>query len=325
LAFNGIQTIRLSLDQDSFWDELKTLSLFIMRFQHYDASKQQARDILPIVENELGIPCFPNQISAWQYDDKIKQYFLMKAHGYPMTKSWIFYDRREALKWAQTAEYPLVFKLKVGAGSMNVLLVKSPKQARRLITRMFSKGLLPQRSFLPGLVRFTHFNPYLEIRHLMGNTKRRIRGLDPYHFWVRHKNYVLFQKYLPENPRDTRIVTIGDRAFGYRRKTRSKDFRASGSGFNEYDPAEVDLRCVEIALKVTRDMVFQSMAYDFLHNENGEPEFCEMSYNFGWKMRFCPGYWDRDLVFQEGHQWPEHLHLVDALGIPDLKMPQMDN
>ena len=44
------------------------------------------------------------------------------------------------------------------------------------------------------------------------------------------KDYVYFQKFLPNNKYDIRIVVIGDRAFGFIRYNRENDFRASGSG-----------------------------------------------------------------------------------------------
>lgn len=324
LKYNKIESIQLRIEDCGFWDKVRNISLFIMRFQHYDTSKQLARDILPLVENELGIPCFPNQATAWQYDDKVKQYYLMEIHGFPMTKSWIFYNRAKALEWARTAEYPVVFKLRAGAGSMNVILVDSPGYAQKLINRIFGRGILPQRFYTPGLVRFTHFKPHQEVRHILGNLKRRIRGLDPHHFWLPHGQYVLFQQYLPGNTFDTRIVTIGERAFGYRRKVRPTDFRSSGSGLNDYDKNQIDKRCVEIAHKVSKAMSFQTMAYDFLINEEGDPEFCEISYNYGWKIRNCLGYWDREMNWHEGNYWPEYLHLADGLKMPDLKMPRLD-
>jgi hypothetical protein len=84
------------------------------------------------------------------------------------------------------------------------------------------------------------------------------------------------------------------------------------------------MRCVEIAFDISQKMRFQSMAYDFLHNEQDQPEFCEISYTYvSSAVRNCPGYWDTDLNWHEGHFWPEHLHLIDALGLPDLKVPEV--
>ena len=67
------------------------------------------------------------------------------------------------------------------------------------------------------------------------------------------------------------------------------------------------------------------MAYDFLINENREPEFCEISYTYLSRAIYnCPGYWDMEMNWHEGHWWPEHLHLIDTLGFPNLKVPELD-
>jgi glutathione synthase/RimK-type ligase-like ATP-grasp enzyme len=325
LDFNGIPSVRLLIEQPDFWEQVRGLSLFIMRFRQHDSELILARDILPVVDKELGIPCYPNQTTAWHYDDKVKQYFLLKAKGFPITDCYIFYEKKAALEWAETVTYPVVFKLRGGAGSMNVVLVKTLGQAARLIRRMFGQGIYPERFLSGGTVRFKHFNLYRELHHVGGNLYRWSKGLDTSPFWQVHKNYALFQKFLPGNDCDIRITVIGDRAFGFRRMVRDNDFRASGSGRIDYNMTQIDMRCVEIAFEVSKKMGFQSMAYDFLCNENDEPEFCEVSYTYVSRaVRDCSGYWDPKLNWHEGHWWPEHLHLMDALGLPDLKAPEMD-
>jgi hypothetical protein len=183
---------------------------------------------------------------------------------------------------------------------------------------MFGRGIIPS-----GL--FPHFSAYRVLHHIVGNLYRWGKGLDTSPQWRRQKNYALFQRFLPGNNFDTRITVIGDRAFGFRRMVRKGDFRASGSGMIDYDLSKIDMRCVEIAHRVSATCRFQSMAYDFLFNENTEPEFCEISYDYvSSAVHKCPGYWDRSIKWHEGHFWPEYLHLMDALGFPGLKSPAMD-
>lgn len=322
LRFNNIQYVRLRVEQPDFWARVRELSLFIMRFTIIESNLQLKSDILPIVEREFGVTCYPNQSMAWLYDDKVRQAFAMIAHGYPMTKAWIFYEKRAAFDWAKQANYPVVFKLKGGAGSTNVILVKSYKQASALIRQMFGGGVYPESFKALGLVRFKHFNLYREIHHLGGNIYRWSKGLDKSPFWRPHKNYAYFQKFLPNNDHDTRITIIGERAFAFRRLVRENDFRASGSGKIDYDTSKIDMRFVELGFVISQKMGFKCMAYDFLENEQGEPEICEISYAFVSSAIYdCPGYWDRELNWHGGHFWPEHLHLMDALGLPELKLP----
>lgn len=326
LSNNKIPSIRLRIEQVDFWERIKDLSLFIMRYRHVDSDLQLARDILPVIEREHGVKCYPNMSTGWHYDDKVKQYHLLRSLGFPITESWIFYNKWSALEWVEKASYPVVFKLRGGAGSQNVLLVKTSRQARRLVKQMFGKGIYPEHFISHGALRFRHFNPYREIHHLCGNLYRWSKGLDPSPFWQVQKNYVLFQRFLPGNAWDTRVTVIGDRAFAFRRLVRKNDFRASGSGRIDYDISHIDPRCVEIALNISRQMGFQSMAYDFLYDEDEKKfQFCEISYTYvSQAVYHCPGYWDRNLKWHEGHYWPEYLHLIDALGIPDLKAPDGD-
>lgn len=325
LAHNGIPSIRLRVEQADFWDQVRDLSLFIMRFTQHDSDLQQAHDLLPVIEREYGINCYPSLNTGWHYDDKVKQYHLLRSLGFPMTKCWIFYDKRTAQEWVEQAAYPGVFKLRGGAGSQNVILVKNRQQAHSLVKRMFGKGIFPEKFIRSGAIRFKHFNLYRELHHLGGNFYRWSKGLDTSPFWKLHKNYVLFQKFLPGNAWDTRVTVIGERAFAFRRMVRDEDFRASGSGRIDYDTKQIDIRCIEIALRISKKMGFQSMAYDFLLNEVGEPEFCEISYTYVSRaVHCCPGYWDFGINWHEGHYWPEHLHLIEALGLPDLKAPELD-
>jgi glutathione synthase/RimK-type ligase-like ATP-grasp enzyme len=323
LLHNNIPFVQLNVEQPDFWDSLKELSLFIMRFQQIDTNLQLATDILPIAEREYGVNCYPNQVTSWHYDDKVKQYYLMRAHGFPMTESWVFYDMQSALNWAKQTTYPIIFKLRGGAGSMNVIRLESVQQANKIIKKMFGQGVYPESFMAPGLIRFQKFSILREVRHFGGNLYRWSRGLDISPYWRKHKNYVYFQKFLPNNNHDTRVTVIGGRAFAFRRLVRENDFRASGSGKIDYDTSEIDLRCVKLAFEISSILGFQCMAYDFLTNESGGIEFCEISYTFlSGAIHECPGYWDRSLDWHEGHYWPEHLHLVDALDLPDLKCPR---
>lgn len=314
LDLNGINHRILSVDVPDFWDAVAKMDLFVMRFDQFDSNRQVAADILPIIQNSYRVRCFPDPTEAWHYDDKIRQAMLAEAYDWPMTKSWYFYSRGAAKDWAANAEFPAVFKLKGGAGSKNVILVHTRREAEALIERMFGKGVFPEKFRPKGSLKTALFSPKAELRHLIGNILRRYRGLDADPYWARHKNYVLFQKFLPNNTFDTRITVIGNRAFGFRRMVRERDFRASGSGKIDYDYTKIDLRCIQIAFEVSRGAGYNSMAYDFLFNEDGEPEFCEISYNYmSYAIEACPGYWDADLNWCPGRFVPELLHLRDAL------------
>lgn len=323
LAYNNIESIRVEVNDVDFWEKVKSSDLFIYNYFQYDDQLQIANAILPVIERELNIKCHPDQSTCWHYDDKIKQYYLLKQKGYPFIDSWIYYDKKKALEWLNTVkDYPMVFKLKGGAASHNVLLAKNKRMASRFIKQMFGSGVTSDNLRFSGTTRARDFNLKKFIRHQAGNLLRKLSGVDAEAYWQLNKNYVLFQKFLPNNTFDTRILVIGGRALGFRRMVRKNDFRASGSGLIDHSYKAIDTRCVEIALKVSEEMNFKSMAYDFLFDEQGNPMIAEISYtSLDFVVYKCEGYWDKDLIFHEGNFWMQYFHLMDLLNDPTLKQP----
>ena len=323
LTFNNIKSIRLEASQPDFWEIVKRLDLFIFIWKHYDYYKGLAKAILPVIEKDLKVKCLPNQATCWHYDDKIKQYYQLKAHGFPMVPSWIFWNKKDALQWIKKAELPLVFKLKGGAGSSNVLLIKNRSQAVRLINKMFGEGIVTSSIPSFGTTRYRNFRPLKEFKYLAKKVKNRIEGRDATPFWQVNKDYVYFQKFLPGNDYDTRVTTIGHRTYAFRRFVRKNDFRASGSDNWSLDRSKIDPELVRLGQDISRIMGYQVMAYDFIYDEKKHPQLIEVSYTYGDYPEFSTGYWDRDLEWHDGAYWTQYLELVDALNMPDLKQPEM--
>lgn len=324
LKFNGIECIWLKTIDNEFWEQVSKLNLFIYQWEHYDGPKQLARTIIPIIEYEMKTPCFPNWATSWHFDDKIKQYYLLKQNGFPILDSYIFWEKEETLKWLESAKMPIVFKLKGGAGSSNVILVNDKLNVKRLISKMFGKGIKSGRIMDRGSLQWKNFNFYKTLRRHAGILARKVLGRYQPIFWQIDKNYVLFQKFLPDNLFDTRVSVIGERAFAFRRFNREGDFRASGSGKIDYNIKEIDLRTIEIAFSISKKLGFQSMAYDFLFNEDKGLEICEISYTYVDKAVYdCPGFWDQSLNWHDGHYWPQYLQLADSLILPNFEQPEM--
>jgi glutathione synthase/RimK-type ligase-like ATP-grasp enzyme len=326
LDYNGIENFRMDINDLDFWSKIKELDLFIFRWRHIDDHRQLAHSILPIIERNLGINCFPNWNTYWHFDDKIKQYYLLEQSGFPIIKSWIFWDKQEAIKWAKDAEYPIVFKLKGGASSENVLLVPGKEKAIRLIRKMFEPGIYSRRIPDSGSTRRKFFSIYNQLREWKHFFLKKINKEDITPYWQINKNYILFQEFMPDNSYDTRVTVIGNRAFAFRRFNRDNDFRSSGSGKLDFNTEKIDLRFISKAFEISKAMNFQSMAYDFLYNKEKQPVFCEISYTFiDTAIRKCAGYWDSNLIWHEGHFWPQYCQLSDLLKLPDLIQPQFED
>jgi glutathione synthase/RimK-type ligase-like ATP-grasp enzyme len=317
LRYNNIESSIIDINSISFFSEVDKVDVIVFRWGHYDSDRQIAHTLLPVIELYKKKKCFPDFNTSWHYDDKIKQYYFLKSFNYAYVDTFVFWDKHSALEWIEHANFPIIFKLKGGAGSKNVCMLNSKGQARKKIIKIFSAG------YTPNAIDKNSFNLKRNIRHFGGNILRFISGNDVSDTWQKEKNYILLQKYLPNNEYDTRVTTIGNRAFAFRRFNRSNDFRASGSGKIDYTVSAIDLKCIKIALEISENLHFQTMAYDFIYNESGEPEFCEISYTYEDKAVYnCTGYWDNNLNFHEGHYLPQYFHLLDLLGIMDLKQPE---
>jgi hypothetical protein len=300
--------------------QLKGCSGLMWHWAHYPDHKQSALPILQLVEQHLRLPVFPDLRTRWHFDDKIAQAFLFEALGIPHPKTWVFWRREDALAWADAAPYPVVAKLSCGAGSTNVTLARNPADARAWIDRLFSRrGTWPAESPVLGPRWKGMVRPLYDFAQraasLPGYLFAGRAPVTPRVLWGLQKNHALFQEFLPDNPHDTRITVIGDRAFGFRRLNRPDDFRASGSGRNRTEPDEIDPRCVRLALESAAKIGAQSMAFDLLfRGASREPVVVEISY--GYNSAFverCPGHWDARLQWHEGRMWPEEAHAIDFL------------
>ncbi len=288
--------------------------------QYPHERRMLALPLLRVIETHLRIPVFPDMATCWHFDDKIAQSYLLKALGIPAPKTWVFWRRADALAWCETAAYPVVAKLAVGAGSTNVALVRDVAAARSYVERCFSgSGILVRpplpRGGIPRLLaqfkrtakRAAQAVPYVLANHFPSMPDRT--------YWMPQKNYALFQEFMPGNNFDTRVTVVGNRAFAYRRFNRPNDFRASGSGNFDVDPSAIDRRCIRDAFESSRKLGSQSMAYDWLFRADGSgPVTGEISYGYvDWMIEKCPGHWDSDLNWHEGRLWPEEAHVDDFL------------
>lgn len=289
-------------------------------WEYLPHERQVAPSILHAIEAYLGIPVFPDHRTCWHYDDKVAQYYIFRALKVPTPPTWIFSDPEPAREWAHRTSYPKVFKLRTGSSSSNVHLVRTEREVRKVIDIMFGSGTYPRgfkkvsaeldlRSQARRGLRASVVTRLAQI--LRPDSKRAQEGR---YWWQPEKNYVYFQDFLPNNPGDTRITVIGERAFGFHRANRPDDFRASGSKIIDFDPGRVDLECVRLAHHLSKSLDVQSMAYDFLVDAGGRQVLTEISYIYDDRaIERCEGYWDRDLVWIPGHIWPQAAHVEDFI------------
>lgn len=276
----------------------------VLLWHHHHANYKDAlfaKQLLFSLE-QAGKKTFPNFNTAWHFDDKVGQKYLLEAIGAPLVSTFVFYTKKESLEWINTAIFPKVFKLRGGAGAANVRLVNTKKQATKLINKAFGKGFsqFDRVAYLKERVRKVKNgnDSYLGILKGIG---RLFISTQFAKMRAPEKGYVYFQDFIPNNDSDIRVIVIGDKAFAIKRMVRKHDFRASGSGTIIYDEKLIDIRCLKISFEISDKLNFQCIAYDFVFNQEGQPMIVEISYGFSPSGYIdCPGYWDNNLNWHKG-------------------------
>lgn len=265
-----------------------------------------AKQILFALQH-TGFKVFPDFKTAWHFDDKVAQKYLLEAINAPIVPSFVFFDKVQALNWAATTNFPKVFKLRGGAGSANVKLAENKKEAKLLIKQAFGRGFSQYEAWSNLKERVRKYKQGKTSLKNVGKGVLRL-GYQPYFSKIigKERGYAYFQEFIPNNDSDTRIILIDDKAFALKRMVRKGDFRASGSGEFYYAKEEFDERCVKIAFEINKKIKSQCIAYDFVFDQNNNPLIVEISYGFTPSgYRDCPGYWDEQLKWYEEKFWPE--------------------
>lgn len=301
---NNINYIIVDAYKNDINSQLKDCDCFMWHFHHADYRDMQFAKSLLFSLQKRGMKVFPDFNTCWHFDDKIAQKYLLEAIDAPLVPTYVFHTKKDAMEWAESTTFPKVFKLKGGAGASNVKLARTKKDAKKLIKQCFGKGFHQYR-FWERIKE--EWRKYKQGNSSLRNflrpiyyqlTKRYPNDFDHYH--GKECGYAYFQEFIANNEYDTRLIVInGKMAFGEKRYVRKNDFRASGSGNFSYD--NIDERIVKVAFDVAKKLQLQSVAFDFVLDENNMPKIIEMSYGFGTKgAKKCPGYWTDDMQWHEG-------------------------
>ncbi|MEE6186408.1 ATP-grasp domain-containing protein [Niabella digestorum] len=274
----------------------------LMWHHHHNSYKDviAAKRILSALQH-AGIKVFPDFNTGWHFDDKVAQKYLLEAIGAPLVPSYVFYDKKEAIEWANKTTYPKVFKLKGGAGSANVKLVRTKSECIKLINKAFGKGFKQfdgMAYFLDSIKKYKSGTKSL--KQVVKSFGRMLISTDYAKNMPPERGYAYFQEFVPNNDGDYRIIVIGQKyAYGMKRLNRKNDFRASGSSSFLYEKLPDSM--LEVAFDVAKTLKLQSAAFDFIRDEDNKPLIIEMSYAFGTTgSSKCKGYWTDDLQFHPG-------------------------
>jgi glutathione synthase/RimK-type ligase-like ATP-grasp enzyme len=262
---------------------------------------------------QSGKKVFPDFNTAWHFDDKLGQKYLLEASGVNLVNTYAFYSKQDALNWINETNFPKVFKLRGGAGSATVKLAKTKTQAKKLVKTAFGRG-------------FKMYNPWYNLYerwrlYRMGknNFNYVLRGIGRLVYRPQfasvppEKGYVYFQDFIPNNDHDIRVVVINKKAFAIKRMTRENDFRASGSGNILYEKSLFDEGLIKKSFEIASKLKLQCMAIDYVFLAN-EPKVVEISYGFSIPGYInCEGYWDENMKWYAGSNFDFCGWMVEGL------------
>lgn len=313
----GIEYKLVNAYDNDIIGQVEDCDAFMWHFHQGDYRDMQMAKALILSLEAKGIKCFPDSRTCWHFDNKVWEKYLLEAVDAPLVPSYVFYSEREAMEWASKTIFPKVFKLKGGAGASNVKLAHTQKEAERLIKQCFGKGFSQYRwkdHLKEQWRKYREKNATLRelLRPVYYAFKRYPTIFSHYH--QKEIGYAYFQDYICNNSYDIRVCVVDERAFALKRMTRKGDFRASGSGNIIYDKQQIDERCVQIAFKVNRKLHAQSIAFDFVFDENCNPLIVEISYGYAMKAYdLCEGYWSEDMQWHKGTHFDFCGWMVDYL------------
>lgn len=282
--------------------QLEDCYVLFWHHHHSDAKDVLFAKALLFSLEQAGKRVFPEFNSGWHFDDKVGQKYLLEAIKAPLVNTWVFYEKQDALKWIEQTQFPKVFKLRGGAGSTNVKLIRSKNEAHRLVIQAFGRGFAAYDKW--NDIKEQHLRFKLGILAWRDAAKSVRRAFVSTRFAKtvgNQKGYVYFQEFIANNDSDIRVITIGEKAFAIKRMTRPNDFRASGGGVIFFEKELIDERCIKIAFETSEKLNAVCVAYDFVFDESQNPLIVEINYGFAHQPYLnCPGYWDKDLEWHEG-------------------------
>jgi glutathione synthase/RimK-type ligase-like ATP-grasp enzyme len=81
---------------------------------------------------------FPDFNQVFTFNDKMKQYQIFQHFNIPTPRTFITTDNKKALQYISRAKYPFVLKDPHSSSGLAVYLIKTKKQAKEILNKIFS-------------------------------------------------------------------------------------------------------------------------------------------------------------------------------------------
>ncbi|WP_271406752.1 ATP-binding protein [Tenacibaculum soleae] len=222
-------------------------------FQEHNDVYMERLYFLNIILKKKIYPSY-NELKLYENKRNMASWLQINNVSHPETT--VFLNKKEALKFTDSATYPIVFKSNAGAGAKGVEIVKNKDRARKIIKNIFGR-----------------YNSLFTL----GNFKKKKKlGFNIPLFGDAQKHVVLIQKFHPIKW-EWRVIKIGYSYFGYK-KLLEGEF-ASGSG--KVERIAPPLHLLEMVKEICEKDAFYSMAVDIFETEDNKFLVNELQSLFG--------------------------------------------
>ena len=215
-----------------------------------------------VLSEVMGKSVFPSFKETFIYENKRMLSSFLKGAEIPMPETFVFYNKKEALDFAEKTQYPIVGKTGIGASGTGVRIIRSRTELKNYIGTAFGKGIKrrlgPNRN--TGSVKSWSKKAYANPSFFIKKVKKYLEIYKD-----AQKGFVILQEYTPHEF-EWRIVKIGDSWFGHQ-KVKDGEM-ASGTKGIDYVAPPFDL--LDFCKLICDKNGFNSMAIDiFEHPTKG--------------------------------------------------------
>lgn len=277
----------LDITRSDWMEKAEMYDLIVCSTPSNPAYQEMIESKIYVLEKMMGKTCFPSYHEVWQYENKIRAYYLYDYYGLPNIPTYVTHNREEAFELIEKIGYPFIIKTTIGSGSTGVKKINSKHQAIKRINAIFS-----------------------------------YKGLKTQYPYQRQKDYIYMQQFIDDATYDLRIMLVGNMAFGYYRYPNKGDFRASGAGNIEKKAIPED--ALRLAIDIRNKLESRLMGVDLLYSNKLKRYlitetslFNQIDTPVQLAIDGVPGYYDisdvNNIKFKEGKYWIQELTLRDIV------------
>lgn len=235
--------------------------------------KQLYDERIYILNRVLNKFCYPMFSEIVIHENKKYLSYWLAANKIPHPRTFVFYNKDEAINFVENHPLPLVAKFNIGASGKGVKIFHASNELKAYTADSFGKGL--RQNWGPNIKMGALRNRIKDIIKNPSRIKNRIQVYKKVYNEIQ-KGFVIFQEYVPHDY-EWRIVKIGDSFFGHQ-KVKSGDKASGTKGINYILPPDKYLNFVK---ELCDTYKFNTMAVDAFEDGKGGLLVNELQTIFG--------------------------------------------